>query len=239
MRAMRWNGVSEDRITGNTSFREKFDAFAETIPHCLGNPLYHWTHLELKRYFDWHGVFGPETADEVWELTNKQLQASSNSARGLLVQMNVEFVGTTDDPCDDLAAHAAAQSDASFKVRIAPSFRPDKALFPASPGFADYCGDLSDVSELPSHALKIWSRRSSTDWTFSFYSAARLRTTASRKFRPSSLLALTNSTSCWPARLTATISQSKMKPTFLQHSLSNSALPTPSVALSCNTTLEP
>ena len=70
-RAMRWNGVPEELVTGATGFREKFDAFAATIPHCAGNPLYHWTHLELRRYFGWNGVFGPETAAEVWEIRQR------------------------------------------------------------------------------------------------------------------------------------------------------------------------
>ncbi|MEP3428620.1 MAG: glucuronate isomerase [Roseibium sp.] len=145
-RAMRWNGIPEERVTGNTSFREKFDAFAETIPHCLGNPLYHWTHLELQRYFDWHGVFGPDTADEVWDLANEKLKEPSHSARGLLTQMKVEYVGTTDDPCDDLSAHAATHKDASFNIQMAPSFRPDKALIPTAAGFADYCQRLAEAS---------------------------------------------------------------------------------------------
>lgn len=145
-RAMRWNGVPEELVTGSASFREKFNAFAETIPHCLGNPLYHWTHLELSRYFGWDGVFGPETADEVWDLANEKLVQSSHSARGLLRQMNVSYVGTTDDPADDLKHHAEAQSDPDLGFRIAPSFRPDKALSPSAQGFADYCQKLEQAS---------------------------------------------------------------------------------------------
>ncbi|EFO32034.1 glucuronate isomerase [Roseibium sp. TrichSKD4] len=145
-RAMRWNGIPEERITGDTSFREKFDAFAETIPHCLGNPLHHWTHLELQRYFDWDGILSPETAAEVWDLANALLNAKTHSAQGLLAQMNVEYVGTTDDPCDDLKHHLAAQSDSTLPFKIAPSFRPDKALNPAASGFAEYIKRLSEVS---------------------------------------------------------------------------------------------
>ncbi len=148
-RAMRWNGIPEELVTGATDFREKFDAFAQTIPHCLGNPLYHWTHLELQRYFGWDGIFGPETADEVWNLANAALFQKSHGARGLLKQMNVEFVGTTDDPTDDLAHHSSLQNDPDFSIRVAPSFRPDKALVPTTPGFAAYCRQLGEASGIP------------------------------------------------------------------------------------------
>jgi len=149
-RAMRWNGIPESLVTGSAPFREKFNAFAETIPHCLGNPLYHWTHLELRRYFGWEGVFGPETADEVWELANDQLANPSHSARGLLRSMNVSYVGTTDDPCDDLSFHASAQNDADLTFKMAPSFRPDKTLVPSDAGFAAYCRRLEIASD---HAI--------------------------------------------------------------------------------------
>lgn len=144
-RVMRWNGIPEDLVTGSASYREKFNAFAETVPHCAGNPLYHWTHLELQRYFGWSGVFGSGTADEVWDLANDALASPGHSARGLLGQMNVVYVGTTDDPADDLSAHAAAQNDPAFQIGIAPSFRPDKALAPTTPGFAAYCRALGEA----------------------------------------------------------------------------------------------
>ncbi|MET1416931.1 glucuronate isomerase [Roseibium sp. HPY-6] len=147
-RAMRWNGVPEELVTGNADFRQKFDAFAATVPHCLGNPLYHWAHLELKRYFGWDGVFGPETADEVWEIANAKLAEPTHNARALLHQMNVGYVGTTDDPCDDLDFHAAAQKDPDLGFKIAPSFRPDKTLTPSNEGFADYCRKLATAAEM-------------------------------------------------------------------------------------------
>ncbi|MEO1112498.1 MAG: glucuronate isomerase [Pseudomonadota bacterium] len=145
-RAMRWNGVPETLVAGEADFRQKFDAFAATVPHCAGNPLYHWTHLELRRYFGWDGVFGPDTAAEVWDIANQTLAQASHSARGLLHQMNVSYVGTTDDPCDDLAHHAKAQADPDLGFAIAPSFRPDRALSASAPGFADYCRKLEEVS---------------------------------------------------------------------------------------------
>ncbi|WP_299484276.1 glucuronate isomerase [uncultured Roseibium sp.] len=147
-RAMRWNGVPEELVTGDADFRQKFDAFAATVPHCLGNPLYHWTHLELKRYFGWNGVFGPETADEVWEIANAKLAEPTHSARGLLHQMNVGYVGTTDDPCDDLTFHGEALRDPDLGFKIAPSFRPDKTLAPSDKGFAGYCRKLGTAAEM-------------------------------------------------------------------------------------------
>ena len=144
-RAMRANGVNEQLVTGQADFREKFQAFAETMPHCVGNPLYHWTHLELRRYFDFDGLLGPDTANEVWDLANTQLAQPSHSARGLLSQMNVDYIGTTDDPCDDLSAHVKAQSDPTLGFKIAPSFRPDKALDPSAHGFDAYIDRLGAV----------------------------------------------------------------------------------------------
>ncbi len=148
-RAMRWNGIDESRITGTASYFEKYMAFAETIPHCLGNPLYHWSHLELSRYFGWHGVLNPETAADAWNTANACLAKPEFRARGLLRQMNVSFVGTTDDPCDDLAAHRAfaAESDAGFTV--APSFRPDAAFKITKPGYGAYLERLSEMSGVP------------------------------------------------------------------------------------------
>ncbi|MBO6507796.1 MAG: glucuronate isomerase [Roseibium sp.] len=145
-RAMRWNGIPEDLVTGKADFREKFQAFAETVPHCVGNPLYHWTHLELRRYFGWQGLLSADTAEEVWGMANEQLNQDSHSARGLLEQMSVTYVGTTDDPCDALPHHVKAQSDTDLAFRVAPSFRPDKALDPSAEGFAAYISRLEDVS---------------------------------------------------------------------------------------------
>ncbi|WP_420412657.1 glucuronate isomerase [Roseibium sp.] len=145
-RAMRWNGISENLVTGEADYHLKFKAFAETVPHCLGNPLYHWTHLELQRYFGWDGIFCPDTADEVWELANAKLTQPSHSARGLLTRMNVQYVGTTDDPTDTLEFHSAVHADPDCPIRMAPSFRPDKALVPTTPGFAAYCRQLGEAS---------------------------------------------------------------------------------------------
>ncbi|MFV8768202.1 glucuronate isomerase, partial [Yersinia enterocolitica] len=107
-RAMRTNGVAERFCTGDASDREKFDAWAATVPHTIGNPLYHWTHLELRRPFGITGkLLSPTTADEIWQRGNELLAQDSFSARGIMQQMNVKMVGTTDDPIDDLRHHKA------------------------------------------------------------------------------------------------------------------------------------
>ena len=126
-RAMRTNGIPERLCSGDAPDREKYDAWAATVPRLLRNPLYHWTHLELRRPFGISGIlFSPETADEVWEKTSSMLQSGGMGALDILKRMNVETVCTTDDPCDDLSAHRrhASSGDA---VKLLPTFRPDKA----------------------------------------------------------------------------------------------------------------
>lgn len=108
-RAMRTNGIPERLCSGDAPDREKYDAWAATVPRLLRNPLYHWTHLELRRPFGISGIlFSPETADEVWEKTSSMLQSGGMGALDILKRMNVETVCTTDDPCDDLSAHPEA-----------------------------------------------------------------------------------------------------------------------------------
>lgn len=126
-RAMRTNGIPEQFCSGNASDREKYNAWAKTVPLLIRNPLYHWTHLELRRPFGITGVlFGPDTADAIWDQTAAMLQAGDMGVRDILRAMKVETVCTTDDPADNLEAHARiAASDCSTKVL--PTFRPDKA----------------------------------------------------------------------------------------------------------------
>ncbi|MEX2578582.1 MAG: glucuronate isomerase [Verrucomicrobiales bacterium] len=127
-RAMRANGIPESRITGDASPRDKFDAWAETVPHCLRNPLYHWTHLELSRYFGFDGLLSSDTADEVWETANAKLAQPAYSCRGLLKKSKVRALCTTDDPTDSLEHHRAIADDEAFDIRVHPTFRPDAAL---------------------------------------------------------------------------------------------------------------
>jgi len=126
-RAMRANGVSEDYITGNKSDWEKFEKWAETVPYTLRNPLYHWTHLELQRYFDIYDVLSPATAKKIYDECTAKLQTPAYSVKNLLKKMNVVTVATTDDPCDDLAHHQKLKAE-GFDVKIRPAFRPDKAM---------------------------------------------------------------------------------------------------------------
>ena len=124
-RQMRTNGVDEKFVTGDAEDYDKFLEFAKTLPYLIGNPLYHWTHLELKRYFGIDETLSEDNAREVWETVNKALATPSFSAQGLIKQSNVEVICTTDDPIDTLEHHKALKD---FSTRILPTFRPDKAV---------------------------------------------------------------------------------------------------------------
>ena len=144
-RIMRSNGVPEDEITGSAPARVKFQRFAEALPRAIGNPMYHWCHLELKNYFGYEGTLNADTAQEVWELTEKKLADPAFSARNLIKNSNVAMVGTTDDPCGTLEYHALLASS-DFPVKVLPSFRPDPAVNIHKPGFKEYIAKLSAVS---------------------------------------------------------------------------------------------
>lgn len=148
-RLIRSNGVNEDEITGDSDPRVKFQYFAEMLPKAIGNPMYHWAHLELKKYFDFDGNLSADTAEEVWQLCNSKLQNDDMSVRGLIEQSNVAVIGTTDDPIDDLRWHKEIAKDKSFKTIVAPSFRPDKAVNIEKDGFAEYIEKLSAVCGYP------------------------------------------------------------------------------------------
>jgi glucuronate isomerase len=126
-RAMRTNGVAERLCTGAAEPYEKFLAWARTVPHTLCNPLYHWTHLELKRYFDVDVLLNEETAPAIWAQANERLASPNFSAHGILDRFQVKVVGTTDDPTEDLAHHQAIALS-GIDTRVVPTFRPDKAL---------------------------------------------------------------------------------------------------------------
>ncbi len=126
-RLMRANGIDEEMITGDSSPREKFQAWAETVPYTLRNPIHHWTHLELQRYFGIDLLLSPTTADEIWERTNAKLAEVDFSTHGLLKKFDVRVVGTTDDPADPLTDHEAIAAS-NLKTLVVPTFRPDKAL---------------------------------------------------------------------------------------------------------------
>ena len=126
-RAMRANGTPEELVTGNGDPKDKYLAWAATIPHALGNPLYHWTHLELKRCFGIDLLLSPETAEEIWEQANAQLADPSFSARAMLRRFKVEALCTTDDPADSTEDHHTILNDSSLSTQVYPTFRPDKS----------------------------------------------------------------------------------------------------------------
>jgi len=145
-RAMRSNGIAEQYCTGQASDREKFEKWAETVPFTLRNPLYHWTHLELKRYFGIGEVLNPGTANRIYEEASALLQKDEFRPLGLLNKMNVEVVCTTDDPVDSLEHHVKLKRTQS-RVKILPTWRPDKILGVHDPaGFNAYLGSLSQAS---------------------------------------------------------------------------------------------
>jgi len=147
-RAMRANGVDERFITGEATDEEKFMAWAETVPKTLRNPLYHWTHLELKRPFGITGkVLNPSTAKSIYEECTAMLQQDNFSTRGLLEQMKVKIVCTTDDPLDNLEYHKQIAADPSCPVKVLPAFRPDKAMAVENTNtFNSYVDQLAEVS---------------------------------------------------------------------------------------------
>ncbi len=150
-RAMRANGVAEEYITGNKSDWEKFEKWAETVPYTLRNPLYHWTHLELQRYFDVYELLSPATARKIYDECNAKLQTPEYSVRNLLRKMNVEVLATTDDPMDDLAHHQKIKED-GFEIKILPAFRPDKAMQADNlPALVAYISKLEEVSGSGNH----------------------------------------------------------------------------------------
>lgn len=147
-RLMRANGVSEEYITGNAPDKDKFIKWAQTLELAIGNPIYHWSHLELKRYFDYEGILNSETANEVWELCNEKLKDPNLSARGIIRKSNVTLLCTTDDPIDSLEYHIQLANDKSFETKVLPAFRPDEAVNLEKPGYLAYLEKLSKVSNI-------------------------------------------------------------------------------------------
>ncbi len=142
-RFMRSCGVEEKYITGDASDYEKFCKWAECLGKAIGNPLFHWSHLELQRYFDYHGVLNKKTADEVWNICNAKLQEPSMSARNIILRSNVTLICTTDDPIDSLEWHAKIAADPTFDVKVLPAWRPDKAMYIEKPDYLDYLDKLA------------------------------------------------------------------------------------------------
>ncbi|MBO7148650.1 MAG: glucuronate isomerase [Clostridia bacterium] len=145
-RTIRSNGVDEKYITGDSSDYEKFREFARVMPKLIGNPMYHWTHLELKRYFDCDLTLSESTCDEIWNLCNEKLQSEDMRVKSIITKSNVKMICTTDDPVDSLEYHEIIKADKDFGTQVLPAFRPDKAFAITKAGYADYIKRLSEVS---------------------------------------------------------------------------------------------
>ena len=147
-RAMRAAGEDESLITGDADPKDKFDAWARTVPQTVRNPLHHWTHLELKRYFKTNLVLSPKTANEIWELTNAQIENDSFNVHNICEDFNIHAIGTTDDPIDSLEHHIAHNATAHH-TKIFPTYRPDKAMLTANvQGWNEWTDALANVSGL-------------------------------------------------------------------------------------------
>ncbi len=155
-RQMRSNGVEEYYITGEASDYEKFCKWAQTLEKAVGNPLYHWSHLELQRYFGYHGVLGADSAKEVWDLCSKRLQQEEMSARGIMRASDVKLICTTDDPVDDLHWHQAIADDKSIEIQVLPAWRPDRAIAIEKPDFIDYMQQLGQTADLEIKTFSDW-----------------------------------------------------------------------------------
>ncbi|MCQ2597352.1 MAG: glucuronate isomerase [Treponema sp.] len=144
-RQMRSYGIPENLVTGKTDDFKRFMAYVYTIQGAVGNPLYHWTHLELQRYFGITEPLTPENAEEVWNKCNEKLASPEYSVRNLLRMQNVKVLCTTDDPADSLEWHKKIRDD-GFEIKVLPSFRPDGAMGIDKPGFKNYIAKLAEVS---------------------------------------------------------------------------------------------
>lgn len=146
-RAMRTLGVNEKFITGNASDKDKFLQWGKTVPHTMRNPLYHWTHLELARYFDIYDLLNEKSAEAIYEETSRKLATSEFSCQNLLKKANAELVCTTEDPTDNLEYHQALKKS-NFSVKVSTAFRPDKAILIGVETYNDYLDTLAKVADL-------------------------------------------------------------------------------------------
>lgn len=145
-RAMRANGIAEKYCTGTANDKEKFIKWAETVPYTMRNPLYQWTHLELRRYFNIHKLLNPDTAQEIYDVCNSLLKTDEFSTQNLLGKMNVEVICTTDDPVDTLEYHKKI-SDDKLEIKVLPTFRPDKAMTVEEPAvYNQYLDKLGETA---------------------------------------------------------------------------------------------
>ncbi len=145
-RLMRSAGVPEKYITGDATDYEKFEKYAEVLGKAIGNPLHHWSHLELRRFFGYNGILNKQTAPEVWKLANEKLQSEGYTSRGLIMMSNVDTICTTDDPVDSLEWHEKLDADKAFPVTVLPAWRPDKAMNLEKETYLDYLAQLEKAA---------------------------------------------------------------------------------------------
>ncbi len=153
-RGMRGFGIDEKYITGDSTPKEKFMKYAEALPYCIGNPLYHWTHLELQRYFGITTPLSSATAEEIWEECNRQIEAGGFTPRELIERSNVYCVCTTDDAADSLEYHKLLAEDKSFKCKVLPAFRPDKSFLIDTDAFAPWVKAVAKAAEMEINSFK-------------------------------------------------------------------------------------
>ncbi|MDR0219885.1 MAG: glucuronate isomerase [Lachnospiraceae bacterium] len=165
-RLMRANGIEERYITGNASDCDKFQEWARTLPRAIGNPLYHWSHLELRRYFDYHGVLKRQTAAEVWEHCQERIAGGGFTARELIQRSGVTLLCTTDDPADSLPWHRQIAEDKGFSVQVLPTFRPDRAMNLEKHDYLEYLHQLGEASgiEINSFSRLLEALAKRMDW---------------------------------------------------------------------------
>lgn len=144
-RMMRGHGIEEKYITGDADGWEKFKAYAEALPYAIGNPLYHWTHLELKRYFKIEDNLSADTAEHIWKIANEKIKAGGFTPQELIINSNVYALCTTEDAVDDLTYHKLLKEEGELKAKVLPAFRPDGALAIEAPYFKEYIEKLSHV----------------------------------------------------------------------------------------------
>ncbi|MDQ0255949.1 glucuronate isomerase [Evansella vedderi] len=147
-RAMRSLGIDEELITGSASDYDKFRAWSKAVPYTIGNPLYHWTHLELKRYFDTDLLLNEDTSEEIWQHCNSLLQTEELTTQRIIERSGVNVICTTDDPIDSLEHHKEIKGNSAIKTKVLPAFRPDKAVEITRPEFKDYVQKLSDSADI-------------------------------------------------------------------------------------------
>jgi len=153
-RGMRSNGIRENEITGHATEREKFNAWTRTIPYCIGNPLYNWSHLEMRRYFNIEELINVDNSEYIWNRCNELLKGDDYSARGLIKRSNVKLICTTDDPIDSLEYHKNIKNDDTFDVVVLPTFRPDKGLYIEQDGFVHWIIELEKASGIKVAGVK-------------------------------------------------------------------------------------